>query len=214
LVGFAFLGCSFHDAKNDNSVQDATSGYGWIAKNILEPECLNCHAGTSAAGAIDLSSYAKIMASGVVKPKDVFGSSLYNALSSGAMPKGGSKVSPEALAMVSSWIAAGAPETGDTGNNPPPVEPAPTPTYAYIGKYVFGGHCVTCHSGSKPKGDLDLSSYASLMSSDDIEAGDPNDSYLLQEVQSGDMPPGPQKLTAAQIQAISDWIKAGALQSP
>ncbi|HVW01919.1 MAG TPA: DUF1553 domain-containing protein, partial [Planctomycetaceae bacterium] len=81
---------------------------------------------------------------------------------------------------------------------------------------VFEQHCVRCHNADETKGGLDLSSAKTLRAGGEsgvpIEAGDP-DSSLLIEMITGDKPQMPKKappLSAKEIAAVRDWIKAGA----
>lgn len=59
-------------------------------------------------------------------------------------------------------------------------------------------------------GTLDFRTYASLMASGTIVAGQPANSLLYQKVSSGEMPRGGPRLGAAELKAINDWIAAGA----
>ena len=107
--------------------------------------------------------------------------------------------------------------------------PAPT-TFRGISRNIFSITCVTCHAAHDPdpaEAKIDLSSYASMMTCNQMTGsshapfiipGDPDHSKLYIAVQTGKMPTtesgaSGQPLTAAQIQNIYDWIKAGALNN-
>jgi hypothetical protein len=64
---------------------------------------------------------------------------------------------------------------------------------------------------------LDMNTYDSLMAGSQngpvIVPGEANDSLLVQKVTEGKMPKRGPKLTPAQIQLITDWIDAGALNN-
>jgi hypothetical protein len=67
-------------------------------------------------------------------------------------------------------------------------------------KPVFKKHCVSCHNPERPRGDLDLSSFAGVMagglSGKVAAAGKPDDSplYLLPaHLGDPEMPPGPDR---------------------
>ena len=80
---------------------------------------------------------------------------------------------------------------------------------------IFDNNCGNCHLGNS-SGDLNLSSYANLMSGDVIEPGDHSDSELYDRItrdnsDAGDMPPGNSELTQNQIDLIAQWIDEGAL---
>jgi mono/diheme cytochrome c family protein len=85
--------------------------------------------------------------------------------------------------------------------------------------------CVACHSSGAASGGLGgfedaVSSYNALVGvtsgqspSDLVEPGDSSLSYLVNKLEgtgSGQQMPSGGTLTAAQIQAVSDWIDSGA----
>jgi len=83
--------------------------------------------------------------------------------------------------------------------------------------------CVRCHFDNASPGDLDLSTYESLMSGDSnhpdrlVVAGYPYQSLLYESVASDEqttlpnrMPPGGPYLQEIEIQLIEDWIYQGA----
>ncbi len=102
------------------------------------------------------------------------------------------------------------------------------PTLPQIQAVVFTPSCATstCHAGGAPDAGLNLEdgqSYMNLVnitSTQDgnfllVNPGDPDNSYLVQKVEGNasfgnPMPPPAGGLPAAQIQAIRDWIAAGA----
>ena len=127
----------------------------------------------------------------------------------------GSKLSAFAVLFLGSVLLGGCPE--------PQVEP----TLESIQAMVFNESCSfeSCHGGSSPEGDLDLTSasvsYAALVGVDGVEedmvrvvAGDPASSLLYQVLQ-GDvgsvrqMPVG-YDLTDEEIEAVRQWIADGA----
>ncbi|MBC7878673.1 MAG: hypothetical protein H7Y59_15995 [Anaerolineales bacterium] len=79
---------------------------------------------------------------------------------------------------------------------------------------IFNTSCVKCHGTEQIKEGLDMRSYETLMAGSFngtiITPGNPDDSYLLQQIIDGEMPKRGPKLTAEQIQIITDWINAGA----
>ena len=119
------------------------------------------------------------------------------------------------------------------GSPPPPSPPPPPaagfgPNFSEIQANVFTPDCATsgCHAGANPAAGLNLEeagSYAMLVgiqSSQNaalqrVEAGDPDNSYLVQKLEgtasSGQqMPPGA-PLPQAEIDVIRQWITDGAL---
>src|SRR5215471_9661465 len=88
---------------------------------------------------------------------------------------------------------------------------------------IFGAHCLDCHAGKDPEGQLVLESFESLMKGGEIGpaivAGNSADSLLVQMIEGRFekegkkkiMPPGKRaKLSAEEIATIKGWIEAGA----
>lgn len=79
---------------------------------------------------------------------------------------------------------------------------------------LFQEHCVNCHGGEKTSRGLKLTSFDNAMAGSNngamIIAGDPDKSKLFQLVQQGKMPKRGGKLSAAQVEILKEWIKAGA----
>lgn len=97
---------------------------------------------------------------------------------------------------------------------------AVAPSFADDIMPIFRESCVSCHgevdeSGFPyTEGGLSLMSYEDLMKGSDfgtvIEPGNPDDSFLLTQVENGDMPDEGDPLTPEQIELIREWIAAGA----
>lgn len=82
---------------------------------------------------------------------------------------------------------------------------------------ILESRCVSCHGGNKTEKGLDLKTYETLMSGSEkgavITAGDATNSSLATLIASGKMPKRGPKLTPEQVQLITDWINAGALNN-
>ena len=78
---------------------------------------------------------------------------------------------------------------------------------------ILARRCLDCHSGSDPKGKLDLSKNASALaggkSGPAIVPGKLDESPLWERVEADEMPPK-SPLPAAEKAALRDWIAAGA----
>ena len=124
-----------------------------------------------------------------------------------------------------------APPPPPPGPPPPPPPPPPAgfgPNFSEIQANVFTPDCATsgCHAGGAPAAGLNLeaaNSYAMLVgiqSGQDaglqrVEAGDPDNSYLVQKLEGTasagqQMPPGA-PLPQAEIDVIRQWISDGAI---
>jgi hypothetical protein len=78
-------------------------------------------------------------------------------------------------------------------------------------------HCVGCHNGSDPAGGLNLTQQAACLAGGEsqlpaIVPRDPSQSYLLERIRAGEMPPEGkgQPLAAGELAQLETWIKAGA----
>jgi hypothetical protein len=110
------------------------------------------------------------------------------------------------------------PTTTDT-----PAPPSTTPVLAEdTGLVSFSGdvlpiferRCVKCHGGDKTEEGLILKTYADALAGSwngpVIEPGSAPDSFLVEQIVSGEMPKKEPRLLPAEIRTISDWIDAGA----
>jgi mono/diheme cytochrome c family protein len=94
-------------------------------------------------------------------------------------------------------------------------QPADRTTFERDIRPIVRAHCLDCHgSQNVRKGGLDLRLRRLMVKGGEsgpaISPGHPEDSYLLDRVKSGEMPPGDQKLTSAEIATLENWIRSGA----
>lgn len=93
-----------------------------------------------------------------------------------------------------------------------PVVP-PTNTVAYASHVLplLKESCVSCHSGTKKKGGLDLSTIEAMLKGGEtgpaIVAGNPDKSPLFLRVDDDSMPPAGKTLSAAQKKMLQEWIQ-------
>ncbi len=82
---------------------------------------------------------------------------------------------------------------------------------------LLENRCGACHMGKMVSAGLNMETYQSLMTGSEngtvILPGDARGSLLIEKLTSGQMPKRGPKLTPTQIQAITDWINAGALNN-
>ena len=90
-------------------------------------------------------------------------------------------------------------------------------SYAKDVQPILESRCGKCHMGEFVSEGLHMDTYESLMEGSDhgpvIVAGDAGESLLAQQIVKGKMPKRGPKLTPVQIQTITDWIEAGALNN-
>jgi len=79
---------------------------------------------------------------------------------------------------------------------------------------IFVERCSECHGDDNPEEGLEVTSYRTLMLGSIygsvVKPGDPDGSYLFEQVSSGKMPKKGDRLTPTQIAIIRAWIEAGA----
>jgi hypothetical protein len=77
-------------------------------------------------------------------------------------------------------------------------------------------NCITCHNSAEPRGGLDLTHQEAVLkggkSGPALIAGKPQDSYLIERVAAGSMPPKKKasRLSANEVAALRTWVQDGA----
>jgi mono/diheme cytochrome c family protein len=110
-----------------------------------------------------------------------------------------------------------------------PVAAEDAAVLSSIQTQIFTPKCAGCHGNAVQQAGLNLASGSSFSSLVNVKSsqtsitlvvpGNPNDSYLIQKLEgrsgiSGDrMPQGGPFLTDAEVESITDWITAGALDN-
>jgi len=91
-------------------------------------------------------------------------------------------------------------------------------TYAADIQPIMTKNCISCHSGERPKEDLDLTSFANLSKGahgNPIYTAGKSDDSLLYKVVTGngaDLMPPTGKMTDDEIAKIKAWIDGGAAE--
>lgn len=200
---------------------------------IFEQHCAECHGADDPEEGLQLTTYQGVMAGSiygsVVKPGDPENSYLVEMVVTGKMPKKGPDLSPAEIETIVAWIQAGAPERGPASAEAtaPEASAAISTTAAATTTVdlanlsfqkdvlpIFVDHCSECHGDDEPEEGLVLTSYKDVMAGSIygsvVKPGEPDDSYLVEMVATGQMPKRGPDLSPAQIDTIVAWIKAGA----
>lgn len=78
---------------------------------------------------------------------------------------------------------------------------------------ILTAKCHDCHGGDLKEARLDLRTLSAMVRGGEsgpvVVQGSPQKSLLLEKVLSGEMPPGKEKLTAAESALIQQWVNAG-----
>ena len=197
---------------------------------ILAENCLMCHGQEPRQGGLDLQSAATLLKGGQSGPAIVAGSPdrslLMEKLVSGQMPPGEARLSPEGIERIRHWIERGAPR--EYGLDPGVEDAAYAGLPAVSEKDVlpiFQVRCVACHGKRQQEAGLDLRTRASRLkggrSGPAVLPGNPDQSPIIQKIESGEMPPVELQLansvrpaTAAELKLLRRWIAAGAPPDP
>lgn len=122
------------------------------------------------------------------------GSATGGMLSTGGILASGGRAGTGGSTMVGTGGAGGSSTVRDAG-----ADAGAGVTYSDQVSKLLSANCTSCHSGSRPSGGIDLSSYTSAKT---------NASRANREIQSGAMPPGA-PLSAANKQLFQSWVTAG-----
>jgi mono/diheme cytochrome c family protein len=102
-------------------------------------------------------------------------------------------------------------------NTSPPAEEAAAVSFAGDVLPIFERRCVKCHGGEKTEEGLILKAYPDVMvgswNGPVIEPGSAEQSFLVKQIVSGEMPKKGPRLLPSEIRAIRAWIDAGALDN-
>lgn len=183
LALFALSGCPGFGDKTLAELEGISEGVTYHAdiRPIVEQHCFPCHNDPPGFGAPNaLATYDQ--ASAFARRIEV------RAVQEGTMPPGGGTMSDQEKALISAWVAAGAPE-GIPGSEPdmapevdmapdpdmgpvvdmdpnadqgPDMAPPPPPTWDDDVTPIMAGSCAFpgCHGGEMPSSNLDLTTYA------------------------------------------------------
>ena len=79
---------------------------------------------------------------------------------------------------------------------------------------IFEARCTQCHGATDPESGLSLSTYESAMVGSEygtvIEAGNPDGSFIIDMISSGNMPAEGDPMPPEELELLRSWIAQGA----
>jgi uncharacterized membrane protein len=182
---------------------------------ILVRTCGGCHSGDAPPKGLRVTDYESLLLGAedgaVIVPGSPDDSRIIQVLTQGHF----AKLTDEEMALLTQWIADGAPL--DESQAAPEATPTETPeettgeavTYQTL-QPVFQQTCGMCHSGDIPPKGLHLTDYAGIMAGSEdgpvIARGSPEDSLIIQVLTQGHFA----TLTDEQMALLTQWIADGA----
>lgn len=185
---------------------------------IFKRRCADCHGDDEPEEGLKLTTYRATLNGSqngaVIEPGDPDGSYLVELIVTGQMPKRREPLPQAEIDTIIAWIEAGAPEKGAEGVAT--VDLANVSFQANV-LPIFEQHCWECHGDEKQEEGLKLTSYRTVINGSQngtvVEPGDPAGSYLVELIANGQMPKRGDPLSQAEIDIISAWVEAGALEN-
>jgi mono/diheme cytochrome c family protein len=203
LALFFVTGCG-HEKKGSAPFAATNLNFNEAKLRVFGPSCVRCH---NEGAKVPLVAYADVKSRiAAIKTK---------ALMDRTMPPGGA-LSADAIAFLSAWIDAGAPE-GTNAEAPKPVAKL-EPTYESIRANIFATRCLSCHNPTGKASDVALDPKEDLLEPDEklVVPGKPEESRLFVAVSRNDkkrMPPAKslaRPLDKDELDVLRAWIQSGA----
>ena len=192
---------------------------------IFQTHCLTCHGESLQQAELDLRTRDAVLKGGKSGPALVPGvpveSLLLEKVSSGAMPIGSQKLSPDEIEVIRRWIEVGALRDGEDRQSASKVATPHEVSAREIVVTILNVKCLLCHGRRRQDGELDMQTRAGLLrggvSGPAIVPGKPDESLLIKRIEAEDMPPekdlarvSVRPVTSAEIEKLRAWIAAGA----
>lgn len=92
-------------------------------------------------------------------------------------------------------------------------DPSVKATFSYIQQNILVPKCLSCHRPGGRRPQTDYSNYSTTISTGKVTAGDAQASQLYTQCFSQAMPLNGSVLNTSQLNALKDWINAGALEN-
>ncbi len=178
---------------------------------ILISNCAisGCHDAETHEEGINLSTYAKVMSSHIMKPSDPYDSEFYDVVTETGddlmPPPPMASLTDEEIALIILWQEQGALDNSCTDCDTSAV------TFSGTILPIMNAYCTGCHDASSPSGGISLTAYLGTGSNDGIV--DVASDGRLMGALNGDvgfvaMPPG-SMLPQCLIDQIRIWVDAG-----
>ncbi|MCG9879179.1 MAG: hypothetical protein MH472_01135 [Bacteroidia bacterium] len=191
--------------------QPCDSNIIYFAKDILpilNSNCAmsGCHDNGTAADGIILTSYEKVMQSGVVTPFNLSNSDLHEVITETRPdkvmpPPPRTKLSAEQISKIEKWINQGAKNIICDDDNCDTVNIS----YANMISKTMQTNCIGCHGNTNPSAGITLSTYAGLSS---VAANGKLVGSITHAAGFKAMPVG-SKLSACEIKQVQKWVDMG-----
>jgi mono/diheme cytochrome c family protein len=216
---FAFQNCSNTMAPMDldeQAAQGNPTGPGAaesMVLGVLNNKCLSCHGPVAAMGGIDyITDVPSLKYYRVAIPGQAAASPIYTVLSNNDHS---SLLAASEVALIYNWVQSGM--EASTPGTAPTIIPLDK-TYKSIYRNIISQKCITCHNGAGAPNGLNYATYSTLMATGAVKPGDANGSLFVQAVnrqpgQTSFMPKGGARLSAQELQVITDWVNAGAMDN-
>ena len=96
-----------------------------------------------------------------------------------------------------------------------PLSAAESLTFERDIRPIFRAHCFDCHgSTDEKKGDLDLRLVRFLLKGGEsgpaLVPGKPDESYFVERIRAGEMPPGDASVSQEELATLENWVASGA----
>ncbi|MEZ0391667.1 MAG: hypothetical protein ACAH59_05595 [Pseudobdellovibrionaceae bacterium] len=197
-----------YEASTDLNSQESLQSSAVV---ILNKHCVECHNPENVNGNIsDIANVDYLIYSRLVVPGEPELSPIYQQTSQGLMPQLRPSLDEMELEILKLWIVGLAEDPTSPGA---PGGGMIEPRFSVLRDRVFTPICANCHNTRNSQ--QRFNSYAEVMRA--VTAGNADNSLLYRAVtvgvpNAGRMPQGG-ALSSAQIQAIRDWINAGAMDN-
>ncbi len=197
---------SSNDLPDGLDLEVSMAAFDQFLKPVLQQNCAVCHGAAQVpmfAATDTASAHNTLFTFKLVNMDDPSNSRLVTKIMAGHQSKPVS-VANDIEQGISDWVAA----IGG-GVMPVPLEA----TFTSIKANILTPKCLSCHSPSGSRPSVNYTDYSSTMSTGKVIAGNALGSEIYKECASGSMPKGGTMLSVAELQALRDWIDAGAMNN-